>query len=277
MTDVSRVFLDASGQPVDAARLPFDSLCLAKGVFETILFVQGQPAFAGEHEARLLASCEALSITTRQQARTMMRAAICACSRRPVARLRARVSVFGGAGSEGPAAVVSFSQAPPPPASVRLGVSRIRRSAEDPLACHKTAAYLANLLIRRTAQNEGGYDDIILDTRANVAETSTANMFLAIDGALATPSLGCILPGIVRGWVLDTAESNAIRMTQREIGEKELGACDAGFVTNSIIGLVGVSEIAGRRLVDATEFPWFNTLCAAYDKAINAPCDYPKP
>lgn len=264
------LFFDSSGRPVDPNQLPFDSLCLARGVFETILFVGGKPAFQREHEDRLRASCRALSIATADEVKAIMHAAAASLAASCLPRLRVRVSIFAADTENRAAGVVTASPAPAAPASVRLGISRTPRFAGDFLAGHKTAAYLANLAVRQGALAAGNYDDLIIDTEGNVAETSTANVFFSLAGHLVTPSLGCILPGIVRNWVLLKSRECGIPADERRIRFDELPQCEAAFITNSIIGLVAVSRIGGSEMTAAAQFPWFQALDSSYNAVLSA-------
>jgi len=257
-------FLSGSGESIDPSELPFDSICLGRGAFETMLFTRGKPVLLREHEERLAASCVSLSIAARPQIAAIMRALVRHLAEEASLRTRVRLSVFAGVPSNLPAAVVSVSEAPPPPPAVSLGISSVLRSPSDPTAMHKSAAYLQNLLIRKAALERGDYDDLIVDTQGNVAETSTANIFLFCAGKLVTPSLACILPGIVRNWVLSASHSLGITVLEQPVARDELAACTSAFVTNSIIGLVPISAIAGRPLVPASSVPEFSALSSSY-------------
>lgn len=267
MTGERYFFVDAAGRPIEPSALPFDSLCLANGVFETALFLEGRGALWPRHEKRLAASCEALSIASRGEAAAIMQAAARLVSAESPARARVRVTVFAGADDSGPAGVVKIAEAAAAPEGVTLLVSPLVRYAKDALAPHKTVGYLFNSLVRQRARAEGAYDAVVVDSDGNVAETSAANIFLCADGRIVTPAEGCILPGIVRGWLLESARGMSIKVEEARVSAEALSRCEAAFITNSIIGLVPVASIAGRALADVARFEWFTRLAEAYKRA----------
>jgi branched-subunit amino acid aminotransferase/4-amino-4-deoxychorismate lyase len=145
-----------------------------------------------------------------------------------------------------------------------LAVSSRVRSASDSLTRHKTVSYLANLVIRDQARKAGCDDALIVDSEGNVAETSTANVFVGLGSRIVTPSLGCILPGIVRQWVLRAAPAADVTVEECRLPAVALSHCEYAFVTNSVVGLVGVSKIAGRPLAPASSTPAFDRLQMLY-------------
>jgi len=101
-------------------------------------------------------------------------------------------------------------------------------------------------------------DALLVHHEGHVLETTVANLFFEIDGALVTPSATCaILPGIVRGLVLETCEGAAERDFDEETARRATACC----VTNAVLGVHPVDAIEGwgrfdsaglaRRLKDA--------------------------
>ena len=264
------LIVDAAGQPLEPALLPFDSLCLGRGLFETMLVINGNLVFADRHEARLAASCAELSIASANEVRAFMGAAadFAAAAEHPRARLR--IAAFAAAPSAAPAAIIALAPCASPPDAVSLAVSDVVRNAGDPLAAHKTVDYLANALVRQRALDEGSYDGIVIDGDGNVAETATANIFLDLGGGLVTPALGAILPGIMRAWVLETAPRLGVAVDECKVPAEALSTCNCAFITNSLIGLVGVSHIAGRPLRSAAANPSFSRLFEAWHEALDS-------
>jgi branched-chain amino acid aminotransferase len=109
---------------------------------------------------------------------------------------------------------------------------------------HKTLAYLDSVLAREMA---GGDEAIRLDADGNVAEGATSNVFVVAAGVVATPPAdGGVLPGIVRGRVLELCDRLGIATVLRTVSRRELHAADEVFVTSSLRGVVAVTSLDGE-------------------------------
>lgn len=67
-----------------------------------------------------------------------------------------------------------------------------------------------------------------------------------------------IVPGIVRGWLLERAD-----VTVREVRREELASLRSGFLTTAGRGVVPVHAIDGRKLVLDPEVETFHTQWTA--------------
>src|SRR5437870_5207375 len=85
----------------------------------------------------------------------------------------------------------------------------------------------------------------ILDGRGNLAEGTGANLFLAINGELHTPTPDCFLNGITRQTVIGLAKSRGIKVVERAILPQELATADEMFLTGSAAEVTPVGEIEG--------------------------------
>jgi len=263
-SDGMRFIIDCRGADADSADLPIDALSLGRGVFETMLVASGTIAFRDEHLSRLTASCVALGIAKADSVESLFAAAEARIGCLKPMRARMRLAVFAGNGGSEPVALVAASDAVRVE-SVSLWLSPERRAKDSLLARHKTVDYLGSLLAREEARRHGFDDALIMDTAGNIAETTTANVFFHIDGALITPRLDCILPGVVRAWVLSTAGPLGMSVGEDAVPEAALSCAHSAFVTNSVIGLVPVSRIGDRALGDVSAADWFVRLRSAYD------------
>jgi len=74
-----------------------------------------------------------------------------------------------------------------------------------------------------------------------------SNLFLVQDGALITPDLGtCGINGIMRKIVLDQAEKIGLPWRIVDVSCDALDAVDELFLTNSLIGLWPIRQVAGK-------------------------------
>ena len=156
---------------------------------------------------------------------------------------------------------------------IRLLLSEVRRNPKSYTVSHKTGNYLENRIARRKAKKCGYDDALFLNTDGYLAETTVSNIFLVRDHTLITPSAESgILPGIVRSWVLDYAVRSGIVALCISCDLDELREADEVFVTNSVIGIRPVSEIAdGERVIFSSSgcIHFTEYLQKAYQEAIS--------
>ncbi|GLS43829.1 aminotransferase class IV [Methylobacterium brachythecii] len=244
--------------------VPFDladrGLLLGDGVFDTALALNGRIVFEAAHVARLVAAAETLGFgidtgilveAMRAVAGTAPRTAIRTTVTRgsgprgiaPPAEIRPLVFASAAASN----ASLAFS-------SLRLQISTIARNDTSPASRTKTLGYLDAVLAARSAQAAGFGDALFLNTRGRVACAGTGNLFALIDGRLVTPPVEeGVLPGIVRGTVLENASGLGVGIDERPLDLDELRQAQAAFVTNSLRLLSPVTVIDDRILASAED------------------------
>lgn len=99
-------------------------------------------------------------------------------------------------------------------------------------------------LSKHEAEAAGYNDALMLDYRGFLAEGSGANLFLAIDGKLHTPTPDCFLNGITRQTVIGLAEARGIEVVERHIKPEELKDANEVFLTGTAVEVTPVKEIA---------------------------------
>jgi branched-chain amino acid aminotransferase len=123
------------------------------------------------------------------------------------------------------------------------------RQAGHPLRKHKTLCYAENMLAREFAANRKAYEAIFVNSAGNVAEGATTNLFLVRNGELFTPPISAgILPGITRDVVIGLCRTLRLQCNQRNICLPDLQRADEAFLTNSIIGILPLVRLHGRRV-----------------------------
>ena len=251
-----------------AARLLDDrGFQLGDGVFETFRIVNGSIRHSRLHHRRLDAACAALQLAPPDWDDI----------ERAVARLAAgpdaaigKVQVTRGPGGRGLAPVTApqealylqFSPFPDVPQALRLSTATIRRSATSLSARFKTLSYVDNLAARREAVSRGADMALLLTESGLVSGGDSANLFWRTGGEVQTPSLTCgIRNGVIRQQVLSWLEDQALPAVEVEAGPGALEKADLVWVTNTVMGVVPVSEIDGRALPVAD--PLFDGMRAA--------------
>lgn len=132
---------------------------------------------------------------------------------------------------------------------IRLMWAPYRRPAPDcaPTASKAAGLYMIGTLSKHAAEQQGYQDALMLDWRGLVAEATGANLFLAIDGALHTPTPDCFLDGITRRTVIDLARARGIAVIERAIRPEELALAQEAFLTGTAAEVTPVSEIGEHR------------------------------
>lgn len=108
--------------------------------------------------------------------------------------------------------------------------------------------YLINILAKKEADSLGYDDAVLFDIRGNLAETTTANIFMVKDNKVITPLLGNIIDGITRKTVIELLSDMDVEVKQEDISKEELLNCDAFFLTGTATGIVSVKQIDKKRL-----------------------------
>ena len=94
-----------------------------------------------------------------------------------------------------------------------------------------------------------GFDEVILlNERGEVAECTSANIFIANGNEVWTPPLnsGC-LPGITRELLLSEVRAEGIEGHEKPITRRDLEAADEVFITSTTRDLLPVSEVEGKK------------------------------
>ncbi len=123
-----------------------------------------------------------------------------------------------------------------------LKISSINRNSNSKLTYIKSINYLENILEREEAL-KNGYDEVLfLNENGFVTEGSISNIFIVKNKKIFTPSVKSgLLPGIVRKFIID--EYNVI---EKEVLIDDLFNADELFVTNSLLGIMGISNLEDK-------------------------------
>jgi branched-chain amino acid aminotransferase len=131
----------------------------------------------------------------------------------------------------------------------RCGVSSWRCPKGIPRA-KLTGLYINNALAKTEAIENGFDEAIMLTLDGYVAEGSGENIFLVMNGKLATPaSYNSILMGITRDTAIKLARNElGIETTERPIERSELYNADECFLTGTAANITPVAEIDRRKI-----------------------------
>jgi branched-chain amino acid aminotransferase len=129
----------------------------------------------------------------------------------------------------------------------------------------KSNNLLNNALAAQEAHRKGAFEAVMHNYRGEIAECSTANLFVVSDGVVWTPPLDAgLLSGITRGFVLELCKSEGIEVGQRTLRDEDLFHSDESFFTSSTKEVVPVVQVDDRAIGDGRPGPTTRRLLAAY-------------
>jgi len=133
--------------------------------------------------------------------------------------------------------------------SVRLAVKANARYAGNEFAGAKITSWAQNLTWYEEAHDRGFDEMLLLNERGEVSECTSANIFAALGGEVATPPLdsGC-LPGVSREVLLCEIHVPGVRIVEKALLLEDLNRADQVFITSTTRDLLPVSFIDGLKV-----------------------------
>jgi para-aminobenzoate synthetase/4-amino-4-deoxychorismate lyase len=244
----------SADSPLSTADLPRPDP--ARGVFETLLVIDGRPVELDAHLARLAASARELfgppamarvAGPARALAEARARQAVShdrSVARGPaLARLRLTLAPNERGALDLEALTADVDRATVfPPAERGVGLAPVSVAAG--LGRHKWAD---RRLLEQAADDLDGQAPLLVDLDDTVLEADRANVFALRGDVLVTPpDDGSILPGIVRERAIGAARELGIEVQELPIALEDLCRADEVFLTGSIRGIEPVSSVAGQ-------------------------------
>lgn len=129
-------------------------------------------------------------------------------------------------------------------ASAKLRTVPHARHAAAPLAATKSLSWAHNLATLEGVAAEGFHDALLLNERGEIAECTSANIFVVKDGAVLTPPLAAgALPGISRKAVLEGAAEEGLSVREATLWPADLRAADEVFISSSTREVQPVGQV----------------------------------
>lgn len=147
------------------------------------------------------------------------------------------------------------------PVEVSILAVEIDRDRTAPIACHISpyqrisgeavpinlklcGTYINSYLSRRTAEQQGFQDAILLDAQGRITEATAANLFLLQADRLVTPALtSSIFPGITRATIFEICDRIGIEAIEADLSIANLNSCEGAFLAATMIELKPLSAI----------------------------------
>ncbi len=156
-------------------------------------------------------------------------------------------------GADAPALVMTVHPAPglDPDNPLRWGLRTAshRLPCDNPLAAHKTANKLVQILARDEAEAAGADEALLLNSQGHVAETASCNLFwIEGDTVCTPPETAGILPGITREIVLELCKKYNLPHAEKNAQPEALFRATGVFLTASTLEIIEAVELDGAPL-----------------------------
>lgn len=135
--------------------------------------------------------------------------------------------------------------------AISLTLSPFRRPTLETMPVNAKAGCLYPNNARAIVEAKGrGFDNaIVLDMLGNVAELTTANVFMVKDGVVLTPAWnGTFLNGITRQRIIALLRADGYQVEERTLGYGDFLDADEIFSTGNYFKVVPVKRIEDREL-----------------------------
>lgn len=235
------------------------------GIFETMIFVDGNFRFAKEHEERRLSSMERLKILPNSLDLSMLTDQING-KFEPSMKLRVRWNIYrGGLGKYTPQNHVSENSIliqlahPAPVIKPRAYISTAINLQPSPWSHCKTLNALPYVMAN-TERVEMGMDEVILlNGQGFVSESGLANIFWRKGKTFYTPSLSChCIAGVARRKIIERLQMEDKKVRIGEYVPGDLLSADQVFTSN-VTGISYILEI-GNRQFNGSPIPYLENL-----------------
>ncbi len=225
------------------------------GLFETLEVLQGKALFLDRHLQRLTDGCQRLLLPPpdwqllQQEAQQLI-----SNTEHGVLKIIITRGV-GGRGYRQPDAIVptrllSLHPYPQYPSALQSqGI--VTRFCDQLLSINPSLAGIKHLnrleqvLARAEWRDEAIQEGLMRDSNGHLIEGTMSNLFMVKNAVLYTPALTQSgIAGIVRQLVLEFAEQISLPVSIQSLNKDQLLQADEVFVTNSVIGIWPVKQIA---------------------------------
>lgn len=152
--------------------------------------------------------------------------------------------------------------------ALKCKISHWTRQSDNtlPTRAKLSGNYIKTAIARTDALNTGFDEAILLNEHGNIAEGSSENIFLVINGELHTPAVseGC-LPGITRETVLQFAQNDlGLRVHERTINSSEIYFANEAFFTGTAAHISPIGQVDVYKVGDGEVGPITSNLQKLY-------------
>jgi branched-chain amino acid aminotransferase len=254
-----------------------------EGVYETLRTYQGRPFLFERHMQRLRASAAMIHLDIPlsdaeigDRFRTTVQAAgLGADGREAYIRILVTRGVgeltYDPAACPAPSVVIIVKPHVDPPAEafengVNVAIVDIVRNhpaTVNPLI--KSNNLLNNAMAAQEAFRRGAFEGVMRNYRGELAECTTANLFIVKDGRVRTPPLTAgLLGGITRAFVFEVGSAIGVPVDESVLVDADLTGADEAFLTSTTRELLPITRVDGSPVGNGRPGPVTRRLLQAF-------------
>jgi branched-chain amino acid aminotransferase len=272
----------------------------AAGIFTTMRATGGRVFRLDQHLQRLRKSSEALFVPLQFSDADLADAVDHVLAQNNLRNARLRLTVTRGQSMNDPLhgthlvpnCFLTATDLQPYPADYYAEGMTVMLNDEQKLnpydlqAGHKTLNYFSRLAALREAVRRGAGEALWFNVHNYLQSASVANVFVVVrGGTLVTPptaeelrdpavAAACpypksnVLPGVVRGVILEIARALDVRVQLAAVNINQLLEAEEVFMTNSIMQVMPISRIEQHKVGDRTPGAVTEALMKAFDDEV---------
>jgi branched-subunit amino acid aminotransferase/4-amino-4-deoxychorismate lyase len=151
-----------------------------------------------------------------------------------------------------------------------LMTSSIRRNDSSPMTYIKSVQLMDGVLAKRDAIRAGFHDALFLNTKNQITECSTSNLFFVCGQTLYTPEISCgLLNGIARELIIShLAGELKYSVVEGAFTCEDLYRADEVFISNSVIQIMPVTRVDEHIIGDGKPGPIARRVAMQYEKHV---------
>ncbi|MGO8817541.1 MAG: aminotransferase class IV [Terriglobia bacterium] len=240
--------------PLEEARLSPGQmgLLMGWGVFTTLRIYEGVPFAFDRHWARMARDAERLGIALEYDQKSVWEAivSLAASNHRPEGAARLSfIKNHGGLWAEAPGSpatdlLIFTRELSVWPASHKLMLVPNAIYSIGRLAGAKMLSWVQNAGTLERVHREGLDDALLLNEQGQLAECTSANVFLVRGRQVFTPPLasGC-LPGITRDTLLEVIPAAGYTLLEQDLTPSDLDSAEEVFISSTTREVAGVGSV----------------------------------
>ena len=135
----------------------------------------------------------------------------------------------------------------------------------------KSNNLLNNALAMQEAFRRGAFEGVMRNYKGELAECTTANLFIVKGGAALTPPLDAgLLAGLTREFLFEVGIDVGIAVREHVLWDGDLFGADEAFLTSTTREVVPIVRVDDRTIGSGMPGPITKTLLAGYRKRARA-------
>jgi branched-chain amino acid aminotransferase len=166
--------------------------------------------------------------------------------------------------------VIVKPQIDPPPEAFEHGVrvalvSTVRNHPGSVNPLIKSNNLLNNAIAMQEAFRRGCYEGVMRNYRGELAECTTANIFVVKGLTALTPPLDAgLLPGITREFLFEVGAERNVPVRDAGLKDEDLFGADEAFLTSTTREIVPIVQVDDRKIGAGTPGPVTRTLLEGF-------------